>query len=227
MALVKFSALISEMRNKLNGSVFSKNRGGNYLRNKVTPVNPQSSFQQNVRGVFAAISSAWRGLTQAQRDGWIAGAASFPYTDIFGDTRTLSGNALHQKLNQNLVLMGESQISVCPLPEAVPLAEALSATAAPAGGAVTLTLDDATVPTGYQLQVWATPGLSQGKQFVKNELRALGYFTLTTGVATLTTEYAARFGNLVAGQKVTFRAVYVSETTGQQGQATEVAAIVA
>lgn len=226
MALVKFSALISEMRNKLNGSVFAKNRGGNYLRNKVTPVNPQSAFQTNVRGIFASISSAWRGLTQPQRDSWIAAAVDFPYTDVFGDTRTLSGNALHQKLNQNLVLMGESAITSPPLPVAVPLADAVSAAAASGGGAVTLTITDQTIPANVQLQVWATGGLSQGKQFVKNQLRMLGYFTVTTGVATLTTEYAARFGNLTAGQKVTFRVLYVDETTGQAGQATQVSAIV-
>ena len=68
MAKVLFSALISDMRNKLNGSVFAKNRGGSYLRTKVTPVNPQTVAQVhkrqhgagNLRGGNRALSGSAR-----------------------------------------------------------------------------------------------------------------------------------------------------------------------
>ena len=63
MAKIKLSAIVSEMRGKLNGSVFSKNRGGAYIRTKVTPVNPQSLAQGLVRATLTNLSQAWRGLT--------------------------------------------------------------------------------------------------------------------------------------------------------------------
>ena len=43
MAKIKMTAIVADMRNKLNGSVFSRNRGGAYIRTKVTPINPQTS----------------------------------------------------------------------------------------------------------------------------------------------------------------------------------------
>ena len=49
MAKILMTAIVADIRNKLNGSVFSKNRYGAYVRTKVTPVNPQSTAQQNTR----------------------------------------------------------------------------------------------------------------------------------------------------------------------------------
>src|SRR3546814_20356183 len=68
MAKVKFGALMTDARGKLGGHVFSKNRAGSYLRTKVTPVNPQTSYQTSVRALFGAISPQWSGLSQAVRD---------------------------------------------------------------------------------------------------------------------------------------------------------------
>ena len=42
MAKILTTAIVADIRNKLNGSVFSKNRYGAYVRTKVTPVNPQT-----------------------------------------------------------------------------------------------------------------------------------------------------------------------------------------
>jgi len=216
MAKVLFTAIVAEMRNKLNGNVFSKNRGGNYLRNKVTPVNPNTTYQADQRATLSAHSAGWRGLTQAQRDAWNDAAASFPYTDIFGNVKILSGQQLYVKLNTNLSNIGEANISDPPTPVAVPLVTPTAATAA-AGGAKTVTISPATVPTGYTLVVWASPSVSPGISFMKNKVRFLGEFTVTSGVATITTAYNARFGDVVAGQKVEFRTVLISNDSGQQG----------
>jgi len=106
MAKVKFSALISDMRNKLNGSVFSKNRAGSYLRNKVTPSNPSTPSQALVRSILGTLASTWRTLTDPQRDAWNAAVESWLTTDIFGDTVTPSGFGLYVRLNGNIVNAG-------------------------------------------------------------------------------------------------------------------------
>ena len=223
---IKMSALVSEIRNKLNGSVASKNRYGNYLRNKVTPVNPQTSYQQNVRQTLASISASWRDLTIAERASWNAGNVNFPFTDIFGDIRTLSGQALFVKLNSNLAKIGQPLIDVAPLPVGFAEIASTDDTGTLAAGAITVLeveLNIATLPANYSLAVYATPPINPGVSFVKPRFRFLGTTTVTTNDADILSIYTSRFGAAAtAGQTVFVRMALVSEITGQQGIPIEV-----
>lgn len=226
MALIKYSALVSDMRNKLNGSVASANRYGSYLRNKVTPVNPQTSFQQAARQRLGNLSASWRGLTQAQRNSWINGTDSFPFTNIFGDIKHLSGQTLFVKLNTNLLKIGEAQIDVAPLPVAIPAIAATAITVEETADALTalaVTVTPGTVPAGYALAVYATPPINPGVAFVKNQYRFIGVGTLAAGELDLLADYSARFGSVaLEGQSVFVRLALVSTTTGQQGVPVEI-----
>src|SRR5574337_1436553 len=119
MAKILTTAIVADIRNKLNGSVFSKNRYGSYVRTKVTPVNPQTAFQVGIRSVLTSQSQAWRGLTDAQRQSWIDAAVNFPVTDIFGNIKHLSGSALFVKLNTVLYNAGFATLTVAPSPVAL------------------------------------------------------------------------------------------------------------
>ncbi len=66
MAKIKMTAIVADIRNKLNGTVFAKNRGGAYMRTKVTPVNRQTSDQSTVRNRLGSFAQGFRGLTQDQ-----------------------------------------------------------------------------------------------------------------------------------------------------------------
>lgn len=220
MAKIKYSALVSDMRNKLNGSVMSKNRYGSYVRNKVTPVNPQTSFQLNQRATLSNLSSAWRGLTQAQRDAWTEAAKNRPFTDIFGDTKILSGQAFFVSSNLNLVANGLAQINTPGVSVDVPLiaVDALIVNYDSIEGfGVTMNISEAVVPVGFSLVVYATPGYSAGVTFVKNRFRRLGVFTATAGVVVLTESYTSRFGEPQVGEKASVRVALVANATGQLG----------
>lgn len=221
MAKIKYSALVSDVRNKLNGSVASKNRYGNYLRNKVTPVNPQTTYQQAVRQMLGSLSSQYRGLTPAQRQSWINGSQNFPFTDIFGDVRHLSGQTLYVKLNTNLINAGESPIESAPLPVGIPELFIEGVTAETTTGAITklsLALSDDTVPAGFALAVYATPPTPASIQFVKNRYRFIGVATVAAGEADILTAYTDRFGaSATEGEQVHVRVALISTTTGQQG----------
>ena len=219
MAKIKYSALVSDMRNKLNGSVLSKNRYGSYVRNKVTPVNPQTAYQQEVRQRLGSLSQSWRELTVAQRNGWSERAKESPFTDIFGDTKTLDGKAFYIKLNSNLLSIGEQPINVAPQMVEMPSFNIIGASASQAGG-VTITTDIQAPPAGFELKVFATPALPAQINFVKNRYRDIGTAPLEDGDAILTTQYDARFGALQTsdiGSRVHYRVVLVSTTTGQMG----------
>lgn len=65
------STLLAEASGALAGLVFSHNRGGAYIRQRVIPVNPSSSFQQAVRNFMLVCAGAWNNvLTVQQRAGW-------------------------------------------------------------------------------------------------------------------------------------------------------------
>jgi len=59
-----------EMRGKLGGNVFSRNKAGAYVRAKVTPVNPQTVIQQEARYRFGNMSILFQSLTTTQKGCW-------------------------------------------------------------------------------------------------------------------------------------------------------------
>lgn len=220
MAKIKYSALVSDMRNKLNGSVMSKNRYGSYVRNKVTPVNPQTSYQLNQRAALSSLSSAWRGLTQAQRDAWTEAAKNRPFTDIFGDTKILSGQAFFVSSNLNLTTNGIAQIDSPSVAVDVPLA-ILTDPIAQLDGlgeiAVVATLSPVVVPAGFSLVVYCTPAYSAGISFVKNRFRRLGVFVPVAGLLDISDSFMSRFGVPNVGEKISIRIALLSNSTGQLG----------
>lgn len=193
MAKIKFGAMMVDASGKLGGQVFAKNRGGAYIRTKTTPLNPQSTAQMAVRGVFASISSAWSGLTEAGRTSFNNLVSSYARTDIFGDLRNPSGKNLFQRLNQNLVISGQPQITECVQPSEVPFANVVTAGLDSTGD--TIEISTAGETTGSKVVIWATPPLSAGTSFVKNKLRQIEVVDGDTAlVVNVNASYVAKFG---------------------------------
>lgn len=59
-----------ELRGKIGGTVFSRNKAGAYARAKVTPVNPQTVRQQTARYSFGNNSILYQNLTPSQKNCW-------------------------------------------------------------------------------------------------------------------------------------------------------------
>ena len=111
--------VISDIRGKHGGGVFSKNRGGNYTKRKVTPVNPKTTSQVTSRSLFASLSQQWRTLTQAVQNAWIAAVTGYGKTNIFGDLKNPTGLQLFVKVNANLVVSGGAKITAPAAPKGV------------------------------------------------------------------------------------------------------------
>ena len=177
MALIKLTAIVDNISGKLNGTVFAKNKGGNYMRSKSKPSNPKTAAQMAVRAQFGAISSAWKGLSESARSAWRESASNFPYINRLGDSKILSGFALHQQLNTNLDLIGESALTFPPEPNSPSSFSSMQVEAfKPAGGKdeinilAPLSVVDATSKT----LIYATPPLSAGVENFENKLRLIG-----------------------------------------------------
>lgn len=225
---LKWGALVVDGRGKIGGQVASKNRAGAYLRTKVTPVNPQTSFQLGVRNRLTAFSQAWRGLTQSQRDAWNAAVSDFARTDIFGDLKNPTGFNLYQRLNNNLSVIGQAGISVPPLPAPVGAIAVTGVSAAEGADNLTIALD-AAVPAGTYCKVFATAPQSAGKNFVKSEYRLVAILDpAEISPYDLKAEYVAKFGSIgAAGQKIFVKIEPVNGTTGQTGTPSQASGIVA
>jgi len=227
MAKVLFSALISDMRNKLNGSVFARNRGGAYLRTKVTPVNPKTSAQVAQRSLLTTYAQSWRSLTEAQRLAWSAAVGSWAKTDIFGTIVNPSGNTLYIRLNINVALAGGTALSTPPSPVGAEALTELSVVADVSSSAVTVTFLPAAVPADHAMVIESTPMLSPGISNANAKYRVIK--TLAAAAVSpdnAFTSQTAKFGALVAGQKIFVRAKFINMLTGEVSQQLNASAIV-
>ncbi|HSR54544.1 MAG TPA: hypothetical protein VLV83_27270, partial [Acidobacteriota bacterium] len=95
------SAMVTQVSGSVGGMTGSHNAGGYYFRSRVIPVNPNTSFQQSIRGVMGQLTSRWIStLTAAQRQGWEDYAQQVTLTNPLGDQRNVSG--LNQYIRSNL-----------------------------------------------------------------------------------------------------------------------------
>ncbi len=210
-----FGSLLVDGRGKLGGHVYSKNRGGSYVRTKVTPVNPQSSAQSDVRTNFTSISQAWRGLTEAQRAAWDSAVDNFKTTNVFGSLKTPSGAQLYMRLNRNLHTAQVAGISAPPAPSTTTAVTLITPAAAAGAATFTVAFAPTPVPAGYVLVVFATAQQSPGKVFLKNQFRVLEVFAAAQATpADIKAAYVARFGALVAGNAIGVGMVLINTATG-------------
>ena len=208
MAKIKFGMMMTDARGKLGGQVFSKNRSCAYVRTKVSPVNPQTTFQSSVRALFGSISQQWSGLSQATRDAWDGAVNDWQTTNVFGDLVNPTGKALFQRLNNQAQAVGLAAVTNPPAKLVMP------------DDIITNADFDVTIPeivlTGAnteattRIALWATAPLSQGTKFVKNRLRLIyaaagnAYSDSAAGDA-----YLAKFGTPLAGANVYVGVKYV------------------
>lgn len=228
MAKIKFTAFLADMRGKIAGTVFTKNRAGAVARTKVSPSNPQTNFQLGVRAVLTGLSQGWRGLTQAQRDAWSTAVQNFPRTNVFGDSNILSGHQLYIGLNGQLAAAGASFITTPPNPTGAPAVSGVALTAALTADNMTVAFDPDPVPANTAIIVDATTSLSPGRNNVSNQFRQIAVLDpADTSPADIWADYVAKFGTPSEGQKVHVRLRAVNTLTGEVSGGVTASAIVA
>lgn len=94
MALFQPSALIQGVSGTLGGTTFALGSGGRYVRAAGQKCNPRTFFALTGRRGFSNAVEDWRGLSQAQRQGWINLAARTYRTDRVGTQKTYNARSL-------------------------------------------------------------------------------------------------------------------------------------
>lgn len=188
------------------GITSSRNRFGQYVRTRATPVNPNSSFQGSVRARLAANAAAWRDLTDLQRDGWLSLGLMMTRTDSLGQSYDLTGFQAYVSVNNNLTAAGEANVADAP---ALSTPEALLTAAVTLEDTPTLSIAYTVtpLPTGTKLFVFASPQRSQGRNFENDFRLVFVSAAAAASPANALAGYVARFGNPVLGNKVFFSLV--------------------
>lgn len=182
------------------GITSSRNRYGQYVRTRATPVNPASTAQGIVRARMSANAAAWRTLTDVQRAGWESLGLEMTRTDSLGSTYTLTGFQAYCSVNNNL-----SQLSVANVDDAPALAtpEAIAT--------ATITLSDAAFSIAFtptplgadeKLLVFCSPQVSAGRSFESDMRLIFVGAAATTSPANVFSAYSAKFGTPVIDNKV-------------------------
>lgn len=218
MAKVNFGAGITDMRGKIGGTAFSRNKSGAYARAKVTGTNPSTVYQTTVRTLFNNVATAWRTLTDVQRQTFIDQAPSYSHVDVFGNTIQYSGQQLFMHLNVQRLNVGDALLTTCtPATDVEGITGGLATVAIGAG---TLEISDLSANVaGTKLVIEATAPMSAGVANAGTKYRSIVVNqTIVVGVADIKAAWEAKFGTIATvpvGSKVFFRWFNVSDTNGQ------------
>lgn len=218
MALAKYGGIISELRGKEAGVIFSRNAYGSYMKQKVSPVNPQTANQLAQRTLMGNLSQAWAGLSSANKTSWDNLGSQVTRVNRFGDTTYYTGFSMFMKLNRNAVLAGGSIQSAAPTVPSIPVLGITTFVSDVSSSNVTITLD-AVVPANYVAAVYATNNILTGRQFVKNYYRFLGLIAAAGGAPYEGfTAWTTYFGNaLVATARLFVKVKLIHVASGFEG----------
>ena len=215
MALLKWSPLISEARGKLNGIVLARNQYGAYAREKVTPENPETTRQEEVRAFLTSASQSWRDLDDTQRAQWQKAAGEHSRRNVFGDLAPLNGFNHYVKINATLLNAGVSPLEVPGPEEPTEQIQHLEVGQFQMEDQLLLTVSPSEVPSTYAAQIEATPGLSPGRSSPGTRYRVLTYLTEGQNLEqNLNNPWKELYGNLEVNKRIFFRVSFIHTTNG-------------
>jgi hypothetical protein len=183
--------MFAELRGSMAGMTAARNKGGNYLRARATPTNPNSTAQQRARDAFALAIQGWDTLTDAQRTGWEGYAAETPVVDALGTEIRNSGRNWYVAQFAFFAQLGEAAVSDAPT---TPGLAALGEPNTPVqlSAANGLSADFSEAPTLAFVIAQAGPPISAGVTYFKGPYTRISF---EAGEVT-----AGRYGLPVLGQ---------------------------
>lgn len=184
----------------LAGETSSRNRFGQYVRNRSVPVNPNTVAQGAVRARLSNNAAAWRALTDAQRAGWTSLGLDIQRTDSLGQVYSLTGFQAYCLVNNNKLAAGDAIVSSAPL--LVDPGTLLTATVTLTSAAFSIAYTTTPLAAGVRLFVFTSPQRSAGRNF-EGDYRLISVTAAAAASpANVLTPYTNRLGAPVTGMKV-------------------------
>ena len=227
MAIMTPGPLAAALSGSVGGTVFSRNRGGAYVRNRSIPVDPNTSFQIAVRAFLSAQSQNFADRTAAERAAWRSWALQNLVINALGNQIRLSGHQAYVQLNSRIALIGATTIDVPPIINAPTGLDSLVLDADIGVGDVDVAFTGTPLDAGVGLWIQAAVTNSPAITYVRNLLRFI--FLSPDAQASpldIQTEVEARFGTLIVGQTLHVRVGTFERTTGLLSVALEDSTVV-
>lgn len=214
--MAKIVYTIGEMRGSVGNITYSKNAYGSVVKKKGRPPKFSTTQANLQKSRFKYLSQYWSAnLDDSQRLAWDNASINFPHTNSLGVTIYLTGFNLFEEFNGTLLLIGQPIINVPPTPVSVPTPTAVLLTADAGTQTITGEIQPNPVPVGTTYVIFITSPYKQGVSNFQNKLR---YGTRTNGwdgsQASVSTQYTAIFGSLIAGMKISASVFAVDNATG-------------
>lgn len=215
MAIMRPGPLAGQMSGRVGGIVFSRNRGGDYVRNGPSPVNPQSSYQTAVRNGLAVASSYWDDMSDTARAAWKAWAQVNPVQNRIGESIRLQGNAAYVACYSRKAVLGHPMLADVPTRSAPSPLLTITPTFDIGAGAFQLAFTATPLLDEFKVWILGCVITNVGVSFVKNRLRHF-YTSVSAAASPLDIEsaFTTRFGAPTVGQKVVLLAGVFDNTYG-------------
>ena len=216
---IKFGSIVTDGSGKLGGHVYSKNRGGNYVRTNAVPSNPRTAAQILARSRFGQASAGWKALTAQQREAWEEFARINPYTDNLGQQRHLSASAAYTRSSNNLLTVDKAPITVpTEVKEAITFETFRGMFTDPSTAQVEFLNVDISDIGGAKLLVKASPPFPASQKYAANKLRVVGAYDGTdidaqTNVLDFGSDYTSNIGGLVSNMRVAWE-IHLIDSNG-------------
>lgn len=206
---------VSQMSGSMGGTTASRNKGGQYFRDRAIPTTATSPAAINAKARLAQASASWGSLTDTQRDSWTRYGTIKPTINALGMPKILTGIAIYNSIYTRMNLAGDTPLTAPPI-GSDPNALATATSTFDVGAGTTL-LAFTPTPVGAANRLWLEAAVvdSPGINYVENLKR----FVVATALNQATAYdweavVEAVFGPLSAGQKVVLYPMVYSSTTG-------------
>lgn len=215
--IIKPSIAFEDMRGSAGGVTASKNKSRLYVKNRISPRNPNTSAQSTVRSRMTSHSKAWRSLTQSQRDAWDESSKTTTGRRELGEAAKISGFNYFMRCRNNLALIKAAAITVpaeaAEFPQFAIRSVSILKPAGQNPGQMCLDIDK-DLPNNV---IRATAPFGAGKANNPNGLRIVGINVEQGGEIPYNVYdgYVAKFGaELPVGQKIQFEVYIIDPDSG-------------
>lgn len=228
MAKVKLTDFISDIRGSVAGTTYSKNRSGNYRKNKPHPINRNTAAQAGVRTFFGTLTKGWRSLTEAQRATWRAATLSFTKVNSLANVIQLTGAQLYIAINRNLQTISEALITIAPPKVSVPAFATFTVVPDISNPDIIVTFTAPILATD-KVELYASAPLSAGKFSSAQSYKLVRVADITFGTGSnIQVDYELIYGVTwkTAGQKIFWIAKTINKATGEESTIARTTAVV-
>lgn len=109
MATVRLGSIVADIRGKVGDEIYSRNKGGIYVRSRPDWIQPDTQDQLDARAVLIALAPAWSAtLNDAKRATWRSYARQNLVPDKWGTPHPISGHCWFLRINSHFYRATES-----------------------------------------------------------------------------------------------------------------------